>query len=325
MTLSVAEEMNGSSEKEGSIVGHADAVAVESQDGESAVPAVAVVASINDSLAISDEFPLAATEVIIPEPLDEPPGTQDAEYHHRPAFISATVLKNEPKTADIGISFEKVDEGLRISSIVSDGLFGTTPICEGDYVLSVNNNGCEDRTVGHVSRLIRRSKQAVTLVVRRKDGDPYIVSTMVTKPTPESRVGIGVQRVEGSLCVSSIDPSGLFAGGILNVGDKVFSIGGIPCPCVDSTSAIELVRKEKNTVTIVTWTEEEAGVVVATRTVSLGRSFLDLLWLWRKNIMIISITFAIIGIIAVVVSQTGTKTPCEDLGQRPLPVARECP
>lgn len=176
-----------------------------------------------------------------------------------------------------------------------------------------------------MSRLIRQAKEAVTLVVRRKDGDPYIVSTMVTKPTPESKVGIGLQCVDGSLCVSTIDASGLFASGILNVGDTVVSIGGVPCPCMDSTSAIELIRKECRVVTIVTWIEKEAGVVVATRTKSDPGSVPSLIWSRRRDIMIVLVTFTIIAIIAVIVSQTGHKTACEDLGQRPLPVERKCP
>ena len=89
------------------------------------------------------------------------------------------------------------------------------------------------------------------------------MSTMVTKPTTTSRVGIGLQVVNGCLCISSIDPSGLFAGGILNVGDKCISIDGISCAFMDATSAIQLIRKAMNVVSIVTWTDQEAGVVVA--------------------------------------------------------------
>jgi len=295
-------------------------------ENEPSDAAVAVVAtSLDENLEDSNDIPLAPTEML-PEAIDELPSSESqGSVAHRPAIISATVLKRERNADDTGLSLEKVDEGLRISSIDPGGLFGETSLCEGDYVLSVNNTSCEDRRVAYVSRLIRRSKEAVTLVVRRIDGDPFIVSTMVTKPTPDSRVGIGVQCVDGSLCVSSICPSGLFAGGIVNVGNKVVSIGGVPCPCMDSASAIELIRKETNTVTIVTWTEAEAGIVVGTRHVSLGGSFLDLLWLWRWNILIISITFTIIAVIAAIVSQTGHTPACKDLGQRPLPVARECP
>ena len=148
---------------------------------------------------------------------------------------------------------------------------------------------------------------------------------MITKPTPDSRVGIGIQIIDGHLSVSSIDPDGLFAEGILNIGDKIVSIGDIPCSCMDSTSAIELIRNEKSTVTIVAWTEAEAGLVVATGSTSFGRFFLSLLWMWRRHIMIIAITFSIIAVIGVIASQTGEQTACEDLGQRPLPVARECP
>ena len=324
MTLSV-EEMrnaeNGGDETPSNSRG-ADNVAVvasECKEGEAMEAAFAVATPLDASL--DDGIPLAVTEMLY-----EPLGAEESQSH-RPAFISVTVLVNESKkkAAEMGISFEKVDEGLRISNIDSEGLFGDTPLREGDFVLSVNNTSCQDRRVAYVSRLLRRSRGSVTLVVRRVDGDPFIVSTMVTKPTPDSKVGIGLQCIDGSLRVSSIDPSGLFAGGILNVGDRVASIGDMPCSCMDSASAIELIRKEATTVNIVAWTEKEAGVVVGTRNVTLAGSIVDLLILWRRNIMIVSITVTIIAVIAIIVSQTGSKTPCKDLGQRPLPVARECP
>jgi hypothetical protein len=310
------------------IVSDVDAVAVECEPSDVASSSMVVVASAFDNdggVSSSDtSIPLAVSK-----PLDKTfPSEKQEGVKHQPIYISATVLRNETsrnRDNDIGISFERVEERLRISSIDPEGLFGETPINEGDFVLSVNHACCADKKPRYVSRLIRQAKEAVTLVVRRKDGDPYIVSTMVTKPTPESKVGIGLQCVDGSLCVSTIDASGLFASGILNVGDTVVSIGGVPCPCMDSTSAIELIRKERRVVTIVTWTEKEAGVVVATRTKSDPGSVPSLIWSRRRDIMIVLVTFTIIAIIAVIVSQTGHKTACEDLGQRPLPVERKCP
>ena len=323
MTLSLMETPNDES---GEAIPNNRAVAVvaEIEEGQPTVAAVEVAAYLDPSLDENDGIPLAPTEMI-PVSLDEaaPENLVDAE--HRPAFISATVLKRAQKTADVGLLFDREDDGLRIIRVDPEGIFRGSPICEGDFVLSVNNTSCENKSAAHVSRVIRRTKEAVTLVVRRTEGDPYIVSTMVTKPTPESRVGIGIRVVDGSLCVSSIDPSGLFAGGILNVGDKVVSIGGVPCPHMDSSSAIHLIRKEKRTITIVTWTEEEAGVVVAATSQSFGGSLVSLFWLWRKSIMIVSMTFILIAIIAIIVSQTGQKTACEDRGQRPFPVAVECP
>jgi len=224
-----------------------------SSDGPLAdgVPSVSVMAIAPHE---DDGIPLATMEPV-------PISCDDLNSERRPAIMSVTVLK--AKRDDVGISIEETDDGLRISSIDPDSLFSDTPVDVGDFVLSVNQSSCEQKDAAYVARLLRRAKQTVTLVVHRLEDDPYLISTTVSKPTPESRVGIGVQIYDGALRVSSIHPGGLFAGSILNVGDKVVSICGVCCACMDSTSAIELIRQEKSTITIVTWTEEEAGVVVA--------------------------------------------------------------
>jgi hypothetical protein len=143
---------------------------------------------------------------------------------------------------------------------------------------------------------------------------------MVTKPNTTSKVGIGLQVFNGCLCVSSIDPSGLFAGGILNVGDKCVSIGGISCAFMDSTSAIQLIRKENKIVSIVTWTDQEAGVVVAA--VSSGR-----FWIapWKKLLIffVLGVTvFFVGGYFANAKNSTaptsGRPPPCTALNGRPL-------
>lgn len=326
MTIPLVEADTNEKDENGAETADAVAIAVECEP--STVTSVTVSTSLEDNEHNNnDDFPLAVTKMMA-SPLEEQATLREQGIEHCPSIISATVRKcenDERKNTDPGLSFDRTDDGLRISSIDPKGLFSDAPIAEGDVVLSVNNDSCQDLSSRLVLRLIQRSKESVTLIVRRLEGDPYIVSTTVTKPTPESRFGIGVRCVDGSLCISSIDPHGLFAGGILNVGDKVVSIGGVPCSCMDSTSAIELIRKEEKRVTIVAWTEKEAGVVVAARNVSFGGSVRSLLWKWRKNIMIIAITFSIVAIIAIIVGTTSEKTPCEDLGQRPLPVPRECP
>lgn len=267
----------------------------------------------NESDEDVTNFPLAATD-----PFPESP--EEATLDRRPAFISVTVLK-ETRGADPGISVEQVEDRLRINHIDEEGLFGSTPLCVGDSVLSVNNTSCETKSAAFVSKLIQQSRRSVALLVHRPDGDPYIVSTMVTKPKPDSRVGIGLKVVNGCLCVSSIAPSGLFAGGILNVGDKCVSIGGVSCAFMDSTSAIELVRKEENVVSIQTWTEQEAGVVVAA--VSEGRFWLSpwkrllIMFLTGMGVVIISSYFLSeknwVGL-----STVGAGQECETLNGRPI-------
>ena len=279
--------------------------------GVMSVPAVAIVSNEDD------EIPLATVE---PVPLAQ---SEEPGVGRQPAIISVMVLKSN--MSDLGLCFEEAAEGLRISRIDPEGLFSETPLAMGDYILSVNNFTCEQKDVAYIWRMIRRGTRTVTLVVHRPDGDPYLISSTVSKPSPESKVGIGVQIFDGALRVSSIDPSGLFADGILDVGDKVVSIGGISCTCMDSASSVELIRQEEHTVTIVAWTEEEAGVVVAAaKTTPLYvryRSFLPCLF----SVFLITI----IAVIVILTSQRDMSTSgsddekdheCRNLYGKPIPL-----
>lgn len=219
------------------------------------VPSVPVVAIVSDE---DDKIPLATMEPV--------PVAQSEEHgvgRRQPAIISVTVLKSTKRSDDIGLCFEKAEDVIRISRIDPEGLFSDAPLAVGDRILSINNLACEQKDVAYIWRVIRRATRTVTLVVHHPDGDPYLISSTVSKPSPESKVGIGVQIYDGALRISSIDSCGLFADGILDVGDKVVSIGGISCTCMDSAASIDLIRQEERSITIVAWTKEEAGVVVA--------------------------------------------------------------
>jgi predicted metalloprotease with PDZ domain len=207
--------------------------------------------------ADEDDIPLATME-LVPQK-----SCQESTIERTPAIICVAVLKSKEKNSSTGILLRDADDVLQIVEIKRGGLFDGTPIKVGDHVLSVNNISCEQMNATRVSRLIQRAKHSVTLVVHRPDGDPYLVSTTVTKPEPACRVGVGVQIYNGSLRISSVDPSGLFAGSILKIGDKIVSICDISCTCMDANAAIELIRQEEQAVTIVTWTEAETGVVIA--------------------------------------------------------------
>ena len=279
-------------------------MAIKLVDGAPSVSAMAVAAEGD-----YDDIPMAMTEFV---------PCEDQTVERRPSIISVTVLKRTPEQ-DVGILIEEGDDGLRISSIDSEGLFWETPIDDGDHVLSVNNASCEQQNAAYVSRLLNRSKRAVSLMVHRPYGDPYLVSTTVTKPKSPSRVGIGVQIYDGSLRVSSIDPSGLFAGSILNVGDKVVSICGMSCACMDSSSTIELIRQEKSTLTIVTWAEEEAGVVVAA--IKAGPLFSR-----YRGLLPCLFSIILLGIIPLIVLLTSRDKPasssdgqCKNLYGHPIP------
>lgn len=244
---------------EGAIPGTVQAVLVtnddDANDVANAAAAVALPIMISQE---KDNVPLAVMEPVSLR--DSIVSIESAE--RRPSIMSVTVLKSSPRD-NVGVTIEESEDGLRIGAIDPDSPFHDTPLEEGDLILSVNHSSCELKNDTHVSRQLRRAKAFVTIVVHRPQDDAYLMSTTVMKPESTSKVGIGIQIYDGALRVSSIDPEGLFSNSILSVGDKVVSICGISCACMDSSSAIRLIRQEEKMVTIVSWTKEEAGVVVA--------------------------------------------------------------
>jgi precorrin-4 methylase len=276
------------------------------------VPEVIVTAVAKEE----DDIPLATMELVPQESCPE------STIERTPAIISVTVLKSKERNRSVGILLREADDVLRIVEIKRGGLFDETPIKVGDHVLSVNNISCEQMNVTRVSRLIQRAKHSVTLVVRRPDGDPYLVSTTVTKPEAACRVGVGVQIYNGSLRISSIDPSGLFAGSILKIGDKVVSICDISCACMDANAAIELIRQEERVLTIVTWTEAEVGVVVAaTKAIPFITRYKMVLLACLFSILLLTIIFLIVALTSRdsnFSSDEGDR-PCRNLHGQPIP------
>ena len=119
-------------------------------NNNSSGPSTALVVTaleVNQGDEDMDSIPLATTELF-------PESPEEMSSDRRPAFISVTVLK-ATRGADTGISVEKVDGSLTITNIDSEGLFGATPLCVGDNILSVNNISCENKRATLVSRMIK--------------------------------------------------------------------------------------------------------------------------------------------------------------------------
>ena len=207
---------------------------------------------------VSCSVPLVATLVESRNSCPEPSVTQFLDtpaaprrvHCRKPAVICATVYK-PTSNANVGITVEKVHNVLKVSSVEDNSLFKQSPLRAGDEVVSVNRVHCELRDVAFVTSLIQRSLSTVFIVARKAGGNPNLVSVMITKPTPLSRVGIGFDNVGHSLRIATIDSSGLFAGTSLGIGDVCVSIEGISCDGLDLISAMNLLKHSRTTVTIV--------------------------------------------------------------------------
>lgn len=182
----------------------------------------------------------------------------------RSEFISAMVWKATPQTS-LGIRFQSHNDGsLRISAIEPDGLFAESPLCVGDFVISINKVSCRGKRYDVALRRVRSTSGSVTIVARNKGGNPAIVTSSVTKPTPATLLGIGFQQnINNRLCVSSLQPQGICGDSLFSSGHKIVSINGVDCRFLSSKLAADMVRLVSDVITIVAEIPVDSGVVVA--------------------------------------------------------------
>ena len=182
----------------------------------------------------------------------------------RAEFLSATLHKPTPE-AKLGITIAPDEHGdIRITGLSETGSVQHSPLCVGDKLLSINGKNCTDMDNGVAGELLRSVAGTITIIVHNEGGSPHKVETMVEKAAPTASVGIGVhQTYSGTLNVSKVEASGLFAHSLLNVGDRVIAVNQINCRRMDARTVVQMIRNAPKYVTLLTETQSTAGVVLA--------------------------------------------------------------
>lgn len=210
-----------------------------------------------DLILSADAEPIAST-------MDLEEGGNSIIPGGRAEFISVTFLK---KTAGIrlGIVLRENDDGTKyISKLRSDSPLSFSPLKVGDKVLSINNKCCIDFERGAAAELLRQLVGTITIVAHNIGGNAKLLETMVEKENGDSTVGIGVRRnTRGSLEVSKVSASGLFAHSLVNIGDRLIAVNNVGCNRLDPTTALDIVRSTPRYVTLLTETQHETAFVLA--------------------------------------------------------------
>ena len=169
--------------------------------------------------------------------------------------------QHDPLGMDL-ISNEKGD--VLISRIDPGSLIARTPFQVGDRLLSVNQKRCYVMDAKDVVQFMATLEGSITIVVHNEGGNPNFVESMITKPSPDHRCGLGLASSgRQHLKISSIDAGGLFFDTLLNVGDPVVSINGEECEICDAQDAGDMIARAGIYITIKARTMLETGVVVA--------------------------------------------------------------
>ena len=189
--------------------------------------------------------------------------TKRANRIVRPRFISATLHK-ERASSPVGVEVGLIAGLLRVTAIQPSSPFDETPIGVGDQILSINNENCSQSS-RRARELLQQTTGPLMVVVQVDDGNPSLVATMITKPSPNTPVGIAFdQRNQETIHIKRIAPDGLVANSLLNVGDRLVSINDYDFTTAITTpqDASDVIGSSDRVLKIVTRTERTAGVVV---------------------------------------------------------------
>lgn len=240
--------------------GNSSAMAIAESSAASATELVTAIPSITVHEGTSPRNITTVAAQMVAEDIESQPGVPES----RAEFLSATLHKS---TADakLGITIAPDANGdIRITGLSERGSVQHSPLRVGDKLISINGKNCSDMDNGVAGELLRSVAGTITIIVHNEGGSPHMVETMVEKATPTTSVGIGVhQTYRGTLNVSKVTASGLFAHSLLNVGDRVIAVNQVNCRRMDAGTVIQMIRNAPKYVTLLTETQSTAGVVLA--------------------------------------------------------------
>ena len=133
----------------------------------------------------------------------------------------AVAVEKESKETRVGLAVIRSNQGhIVVSNIAKDGLLADSPLEPGQRVISINHQPCPETTKATMN-IIREAEGKITIVA---------ASTVAKaeKADKEHKVGLGLAKLgDGSIVVYKVEEGCLFD---LEVGQKLVSINGEPCP-----------------------------------------------------------------------------------------------
>lgn len=182
----------------------------------------------------------------------------------QPRFI---YVKCHKPTVDalLGIEFsENSGSALKIDKINRSGILGSSPLKEGYDVLAIDGKVCTTWTKSEATDYLMRRHSDIVIVARNFAGTSSYVVAQAAKPTPRSKAGLTFRKYSnGPLTIGQVNPTGIFAGSILNEKDDVLSINGIPARSLSTSDACAIIEDATDTVTVVARTNSNTGIVLA--------------------------------------------------------------
>lgn len=166
----------------------------------------------------------------------------------------ASVYK-ETKTSKVGIGLKDREGMIIISSIADDSMFLNTDVDMGQQLVAVNGTSC----IGLMkNQAIVLFKELEGLTVMTKDVG--IVSAKVTKPSTDTKVGIGLRSIDNCIVISSVADDSLFAGTPIKPGLRVLQVNKTDMYGLTRTQAIAPFKEAVGTLSVLA---DDIGLIAA--------------------------------------------------------------
>jgi hypothetical protein len=173
-------------------------------------------------------------------------GILTEQSYGRPEFLSAICFRNS-RVCSKDIELQDRDGWVIIGHIDEQGIFSTSKMKVGDQVVCINSTTCLGLKAKQAMKIIRKSRNYVSMVVRNRGGDPRLVSATLVKRTIHDFVGIGISNIYGTPRLIRIDMASPFWDSVLNIDDRCLFFNDIVC---DSEGLQQATETSKNCQTL---------------------------------------------------------------------------
>lgn len=174
------------------------------------------------------------------------------------SLITATIDKDADEM--LGLTIASKGDKVYISKIQSDSKVAGSGLAVGMELLSVNNVPCAGKPSTESSKLMSEAQGTLTLLARKAALPPgSLVTALITKESPETKVGLRLGAAAGALVVSGIGEDSLAANTELKQGMILRTINNVDCTGMNPSEAAKLLI-EAETISILAETPNKPGV-----------------------------------------------------------------
>lgn len=194
-----------------------------------------------------------------------------AEFLISPGFMSVKLYKPTSATK-VGITFVNNTDGqLQVGTVMRQGMLGKSPITPGLIVQSMGGVRCNRWTKQQAVDFVKAAVGELVLVLQDPDGNSSYVLAMAYKTTPRSKIGISFKSSGDQLRIGSVRSDGIFWDSLLNGGDTVLLINGVPCQHLTPTEAVAITQRIPESVIVMAKLSVSNCLVISRRSADIER------------------------------------------------------